>query len=415
MTTESTATTIAQYVDAHHADQIAFLREIVRVPSDTPPGNNNPPAEKAAELLAARGYTVERFAVPEQRVRDYGMVSVTNLIVRHKFGNGGPTIALNAHGDVVPPGDGWSFDPYGGEVKDGRMYGRGVAVSKSDIASFTFALEALKAAEKAGAKLNGTVELHFTYDEEFGGLVGPGYLLEQKATKPDFVIGASFSYAIVTAHNGCLQFEVTVHGTATHGSMPETGHDALQAANAILNAIYGKLPDLGKIKSKVAGINTPTMLVGQISGGTNTNVVPGKVVLKMDRRMIPEENPAEVEAQVRAMIEGAVAGRSGIRVEIKRLLLANALKPLPGQEKLVGALQKHGERVFGETIPALGVPLYTDARLYGEAGIPVVLYGAGPRTVPESNAKRADENLLLEDLRKATQVVACAVAELLSA
>jgi succinyl-diaminopimelate desuccinylase len=70
--------------------------------------------------------------------------------------------------------------------------------------------------------------------------------------------------------------------------------------------------------------------------------------------------------------------------------------------------------VFGEPIPAVGVPLYTDARLYGEAGIPVVLYGAGPRTVPESNAKRADENLVLEDLRKATQVVACAVAELLA-
>ena len=406
--------TIAPYVDAHHAQQIEFLRQIVRVPSDTPTGNNNPPAEKAAELLTAKGYTVERFAVPDDRVRDYGMVSVTNLIVRHKFGNGGPTVALNAHGDVVPPGDGWSFDPYDGNVKDGRMYGRGVAVSKSDIASFTFALDALQAAEKAGAKLNGTVELHFTYDEEFGGLLGPGYLLEINATNPDYVIGASFSYAIVTAHNGCLQFEVTVHGTATHGSMPETGDDALQAANAILNVIYGKLPDLGKIKSKVVGIGSPTMLVGQINGGTNTNVVPGKVVLKMDRRMIPEEYPAEVEAQVRAMIEGAVAGRTGIRVEIKRILLANAMKPVAGQEKLVAALQKHGERVFGEPIPAIGVPLYTDARLYAEAGIPVVLYGAGPRTVPESNAKRADENLLLEDLRKATQVVACAVAELLS-
>ena len=412
MTIEST---LAQFIDAHHAEQIEFLRQIVRVPSDTPPGNNNPPAEKAAELLTAKGYTVERFAVPEQRVRDYGMQSITNLIVRQKFGAGtGPTIALNAHGDVVPPGEGWSFDPYAGEIKDGRMYARGVAVSKSDIASFTYALAALKAAETAGAQLNGNVELHLTYDEEFGGLLGPGYLLEQKATKPDYVIGASFSYAIVTAHNGCLQFEVTVHGTATHGSMPETGHDALQAANAILNAIYGKLPDLGKIKSKVAGINTPTMLVGQIVGGTNTNVVPGKVVMKMDRRMIPEENPAEVEAQVRAMIEGAVAGRTGIRVDIKRILLANALKPLPGHEKLVAALQKHGERIMGEPIPAIGVPLYTDARLYGEAGIPVVLYGAGPRTVPESNAKRADENLLLEDLRKATQVVACAVAELLA-
>ena len=410
----NTQDTIGQYIDTHHAEQIEFLRQIVRVPSDTPPGNNNPPAERAAELLKAKGYAVERFAVPDERVRDYGMVSVTNLIVRHKFGSGGLTVALNAHGDVVPPGDGWSFDPYGGEVKDGRMYGRGVAVSKSDIASFTFALDALQAAEKAGAKFNGTVELHLTYDEEFGGLLGPGYLLEINATKPDYVIGASFSYAIVTAHNGCLQFEVTVHGTATHGSMPETGDDALQAANAILNAIYGKLPDLGKIKSKVAGINKPTMLVGQINGGTNTNVVPGKVVLKMDRRMIPEEYPAEVEAQVRAMIEGAVAGRTGIRVEIKRILLANAMKPVAGQEKLVAALQKHGERVFGELIPAVGVPLYTDARLYGEAGIPVVLYGAGPRTVPESNAKRADENLLLEDLRKATQVVACAVADLLS-
>jgi len=407
--------TLAQFIDSHHAEQIEFLRQIVRVPSDTPPGNNNPPAEKAAELLTAKGYNVERFAVPEQRVRDYGMQSITNLIVRQKFGTGtGPTIALNAHGDVVPPGEGWSFDPYGGEVRDGRMYARGVAVSKSDIAGFTFALDALKAAERAGAKLNGNVELHLTYDEEFGGLLGPGYLLEQKATKPDYVIGASFSYTIVTAHNGCLQFEVTVHGTATHGSMPETGHDALQAANAILNAIYGKLPDLAKIKSKVPGINTPTMLVGQIAGGTNTNVVPGKVVMKMDRRLIPEENPAEVEAQVRAMIEGAVAGRTGIRVEIKRILLANALKPLPGNAKLVAALQKHGERIMGEPIPAIGVPLYTDARLYGEAGIPVVLYGAGPRTVPESNAKRADENLLLEDLRKATQVVACAVADLLS-
>lgn len=407
--------TLAQFIDSHHAEQIEFLCQIVRVPSDTPPGNNNPPAEKAAELLTAKGYNVERFAVPEQRVRDYGMQSITNLIVRQKFGTGtGPTIALNAHGDVVPPGEGWSFDPYGGEVRDGRMYARGVAVSKSDIAGFTFALDALKAAERAGAKLNGNVELHLTYDEEFGGLLGPGYLLEQKATKPDYVIGASFSYAIVTAHNGCLQFEVTVHGTATHGSMPETGHDALQAANAILSAIYGKLPDLAKIKSKVPGISTPTMLVGQIAGGTNTNVVPGKVVMKMDRRLIPEENPAEVEAQVRAMIEGAVAGRTGIRVEIKRILLANALKPLPGNAKLVAALQRHGERIMGEPIPAIGVPLYTDARLYGEAGIPVVLYGAGPRTVPESNAKRADENLLLEDLRKATQVVACAVADLLS-
>ena len=406
---------LAAFVDAHHAGQVAFLREIVRVPSDTPPGDNEPAAAKAAELLGRLGHTVERHPVPEAFLRDYGMKSVVNLIVRHRFGTGGPTIALNAHGDVVPPGEGWTKPPYEGVVENGRMVARGVAVSKSDIASYTYALEALKAMARDGVRLNGTVELHFTYDEEFGGLAGPGWLLDHGLTKPDFAIAASFSYAIVTAHNGCLQVEVTVHGKATHGAIPKTGHDALRAANAILTAVYAEADRLEAVKSTVAGIDSPTFIVGTVAGGINTNVVPDRIVLRMDRRMIPEEDPAAVEARVREVIEGAVRAHVGIRVEIRRLLLARALKPLPGHEKLVAVLQRHGERVFGEPIPAVGVPLYADARLYGERGIPIVLYGAGPRTILEANAKRADENLLLEDLRRATQVVASAVADLLSA
>ncbi len=405
---------LAAFIDAHHAGQVAFLREIVRVPSDTPPGDNAPASAKAAELLERMGCTVERHPVPEAFLRDYGMRSVVNLIVRHRFGTGGPTIALNAHGDVVPPGEGWTKPPYEGVVENGRMYARGVAVSKADIAGYTYALEALKAAERDGARLNGTVELHFTYDEEFGGLAGPGWLLEHGLTKPDLAIAASFSYAIVTAHNGCLQFEVTVHGKATHGAIPATGHDALRAANAILTAVYAEADRLESVKSKVTGIDSPTFIVGTVAGGINTNVVPDRIALRMDRRMIPEEDPTAVEAGVRDLIEGAVRGRPGIRVDVRRLLLARALKPLPGHEKLVAVLQKHGRRVFGEPIPAVGVPLYADARLYGERGIPIVMYGAGPRTILEANAKRADENLVLEDLRRATQVVASAVADLLS-
>ena len=130
--------------------------------------------------------------------------------------------------------------------------------------------------------------------------------------------------------------------------------------------------------------------------------------------MIPEEDPAAVEARVRELIEAAVRGRDGIRVEIRRLLLARALRPLPGHEQLVAALRRHGQRVFGVDLPATGVPLYADARLYGEHGVPTVMYGAGPRTIAESNAKRPDENLLLEDLRRATHVVAGAVHDLLT-
>ena len=130
--------------------------------------------------------------------------------------------------------------------------------------------------------------------------------------------------------------------------------------------------------------------------------------------MIPEENPVEVEADdPRGDRRGRRRSARASTVEIKRLLLANALKPLPGNQPLVEAMQKHGEAVFGEPIPAMGTPLYTDVRLYGEAGIPAVIYGAGPRTVLESNAKRADEHLVLEDLRGATKVVARTLFDLL--
>jgi acetylornithine deacetylase/succinyl-diaminopimelate desuccinylase-like protein len=219
---------------------------------------------------------------------------------------------------------------------------------------------------------------------------------------------------VVTAHNGCLQMEVTVHGKMAHAAIPDTGVDALQGAVAILNALYARNGHYKSITSQVPGITHPYLNVGRIEGGTNTNVVPGKVVLKLDRRMIPEEVPAEVEAEVRGVIAAAAAGLPGITVDIKRLLLADSMKPLPGNEPLVQALQRHGEAVFGEPIPTSGTPLYTDVRLFSARGIPAAIYGAGPRTVLESNAKRADEHLVLEDLRRATKVVARTLLDLLA-
>ena len=401
------------WIDAHFGDEVKFLQQLVRVPTDTPPGNNAPHAERTAELLKDFGFDAEKHAVPAQEVKDYGLESITNLIVRRKYGSAGEglTVALNAHGDVVPPGEGWSHDPYGGEIDNGAIYGRATAVSKSDFASFTFALRALEAVAKPA---KGSVELHFTYDEEFGGLLGPGWLLDQGLTKPDLMIAAGFSYEVVTAHNGCLQMEVTVHGKMAHAAIPDTGIDALQGATKILNALYAQNTLYRKVTSEVAGITHPYLNVGRIEGGTNTNVVPGKVVFKLDRRMIPEENPVEVEAAIRKVIADAAAQSPGITVEIKRLLLANSMRPLAGNQPLVDAIQKHGAELFGEPIKAMGTPLYTDVRLYAEAGIPGVIYGAGPRTVLESNAKRADEHLVLEDLRRATKVIARTLADLLA-
>jgi succinyl-diaminopimelate desuccinylase len=409
------------WIDTHFDAEVRFLQELVRVPTDTPPGNNAPHAERTAELLAAMGLQAEKHPVPAAEVRACGLQSITNLIVRRRFGDGGPVIALNAHGDVVPPGEGWTHDPYGGEIVDGRLYGRASAVSKSDFASFTFALRALEAAaapkrgENAGpAPLRGAVELHFTYDEEFGGELGPGWLLSHGLTKPDYLIAAGFSYQVVTAHNGCLQLEVTLHGLASHAAYPDTGIDALQAATKLLVSLYAYNAVLRERRSKVEGITHPYLNVGRIEGGSNTNVVPGKVQLKLDRRMIPEEDTTAVEAELRALIANAVATSPGIRVEIKRLLLAQPLQPQTANRPLVEALQRHGHAIFGEPIPTSGTPLYTDVRLYGAYGVPAVIYGAGPHTVLESNAKRADEHLELEDLRRATKVIARALHDLLA-
>lgn len=413
-------TALDAWIDAHFDEQVQFLQALVQVPTDTPPGNNAPHAERTAELIQAFGFDAEKHVVPAQQVKDYGMESITNLIVRRPYGKGGKTIALNAHGDVVPPGEGWTKDPYGAQIEDGKMYGRATAVSKSDFSTFTFAVRALEAVAKPA---QGAVELHFTYDEEFGGELGPGWLLAQGLTKPDLMVAAGFSYEVVTAHNGCLQMEVTVHGKMAHAAVPHTGVDALQGAVAIMNALYAENVKYQQVTSQVPGIKHPYLNIGRIEGGTNTNVIPGKVVLKLDRRMIPEENPAEVEASIRAVIARATAdfntqrgytGEDAVRVDIKRLLLANAMTPLAGNQPLVEAIQTHGEAVFGTKPPAVGTPLYTDVRLYVERGIPGVIYGAGPRSVLESHAKRADERLELEDLRRATKVVARSLVDLLA-
>ena len=401
---------IRGYLRAHQEAETRFLAEIVKIPSDNPPGDCDPAAERVAKLLEGLGLAVERHKVPGALVRANGMISATNLIVRKTFGQGGPTIALNAHGDVVPPGTGWTHNPYGAEIVDGWMVGRGAAVSKSDIATYAFAMLAL---EKSGAALNGTVELHVTYDEEAGGEIGPRWLLDEGLTKPDLAIGAGFSYAVVTAHNGCLHLEVEALGRSAHAARPFTGIDALEAANAILSALYGWRGGLAARTSKVPGIGSPQMTVGLIAGGINTNVVPDRIVFRLDRRMVPEENPAEVEAELRAVIARAAETHPQAKVTVNRVLLAEPLTPTPAGEALTEALCRHATAVMGEKVAASGVPLYTDARHYAKAGVPIVLYGAGPHTIEEANAHRADERLPLADLYKATEVVALTLAELL--
>ncbi len=403
------ADAIRKFLASQRASETRFLAELVKAPSDNPPGDCRPHAERTAALLEELGLRVECHLVALDAVHANGMLSAVNLVVRERFGDG-PVIACNAHGDVVPPGLGWTTAPYGAEIHDGYMYGRGVAVSKSDFAVYTYALLALKASRE---RFGGTVELHFTYDEEVGGAIGPRWLLENNISKPDYVISAGFSYGIVTAHNGCLHLEVDVVGRSAHAARPETGVDALEAATGILTDLYAIAQRYSGTKSNIDGIDSPTLIVGLIAGGTNTNVVPDNVSFRIDRRIIPEEDSAQAEATLRSQIAKSAARWPGITCTVRRIMLAEPFLPAPGQGRLVEALAARASEVMGEEVGTHGVPIYTDARWYAAAGIPTVAYGAGPRTLLEANGHRADEKLKLDDLFKATEVVALALSDLL--
>lgn len=399
-----------QLVDERANEAVAMVQALVRVPSDNPPGDCAPHAAVACEQLEALGFDVEVHRVPADLVRANGMASATNLIVRHRFGPG-PTIALNAHGDVVPAGGGWTRDPYGGDIEDGWLYGRGAAVSKSDFATYAFALRALIDSD---VELEGTVELHFTWDEEIGGHVGPAWLLSEGLSHPDYAVCAAFSYDVVTAHNGCLHLEVTVHGKSAHAAWSSTGNDALEATTHILQDLYQYRDGLSDVHSSLPGLSHPTMVVGLIEGGINTNVVPDRVTFRLDRRILPEENPDEVEHDLRALLAASAEASPGINLSVERILLAKQFGPVGDAARLASVFCRRAGEILEQPVGTTALPLYTDARHYAEAGVATVMYGAGPKNPLDANGHRADERVPVETIHAATRVVAAALADLLA-
>jgi succinyl-diaminopimelate desuccinylase len=404
---------MVQWIQEHEEDLISFLKKLVQTPSDNPVGDCLPIARVLEKQLSGLGFeNVSLLEVDEESVKANGMISMANVLATTVFGEG-TNVVLNAHGDVVPPGLGWSVDPYGGEIIDGKMYGRGVAVSKSDIAAYTYAVLALNQIKE---KLSGSVDLAFTFDEETGGEIGPKWLIDKGHIKPDQAIVAGFSYSAVNAHNGCLHFEIKTTGKSAHAALPHTGIDAIEATSKIVNALYDYRKTLAEKKSSIPGIDFPTLNVGLISGGINTNVVPDECTIRVDRRLIPEEDFGAAETEFRELVHQAVAEISGIKIEIRKILHAKSFGPVPEDTPLVQALDANWKSILKEDgeLPVHGVPLYTDARHFFAAGIPTIMFGVGPKVLEEANGHRADENIRLSDLQAAAKIIACTLYDLLA-
>ncbi|MBO9129264.1 ArgE/DapE family deacylase [Bacillus sp. 165] len=409
---DSTKQAIVDWIDSEQQQLVTFLQELIAIPSDNPPGD----CEKIAMFIEQRltDYqfpNVTALNVEQKDVLANGMIKVTNIVSTTAFEGGtGLDIVLNSHGDVVAPGLGWTYNPYGGEIVDGKIYGRGAAVSKSDIAAYTFAVMALRPFSQ---QLSGKATLAFTFDEESGGMIGPKWLLDHGYIKPNLAIAAGFTYSIVNAHNGCLHLEIKVKGKSAHAAAPHTGHDAIEAMTGILQTLYDYRITLQQIHSDVLGIESPTLVVGLISGGINTNVVPDLCTIRIDRRLIPEEDGENVERQLCELIQQAASQYKGIVVEVKRILLAKSFGPTPEDSELIRTLSSNWKEMMQGNLVIHGVPLYADARLFAEAGIPTVMFGAGPRTLLEANGHRADEHVRVDDLVNATKIVALTLYDLL--
>lgn len=403
---------ILEQIESNKTELIKFLQELVATPSDNPPGDCREIAKVTAEklkFLQFRDTTL--YEVPKAEVISAGMVYGANVVAFQDFQNKDDMeITVNSHGDVVPPGSGWSVDPYSGAIIEGKLYGRGAAVSKSDIASYTFAVLALR---KVSEKLRGKISLAFTFDEETGGTLGPKWLLENQYISPDLAICPGFSYSLINAHNGCLHLEVKLKGKIAHAAEPQFGNDALEAMTEVLKVLYEYKDSLSNKVSLIDGIESPTLVVGLINGGINTNVVPGECTIRLDRRLIPEEDPIEVEEKLRSLIIQAISNYSDIEVDMQQILLAKSFGPVDKDLSLVKAIVKNTKNLYNEDLPVHGSPLYTDARHFFEKKIPVVLYGAGPKTLVEANGHRADEHVKIDDLMKATKVVALSLYDLL--
>jgi len=402
---------IDEFLVARRADQFSFLSALVQIRSENPPGASVEAREKIVALLSALELPITVHDVPEATASVRNYTDLANIVIRRAFGEG-PTLALSAHVDTAPTGPRWTAKPFGATITEGRMYGRGVSDGKGDLAAYVFAILAL---EEIAENLTGTVEVHVTFDGETGGELGARWLLAEEISAPTWAIVPGGAHAVGTSVTGVLNLDVEVKGQAAPAGRPQSGADALEAVSYVMKSMYAYRNGLSAIQSEIPGIGSPTLVVTEISGGTSPLSVPDRVTLSIDRRLLPEEDPDAVEAEITNLIGHGVVQVPGVVCAVRRQRLLPAIVANEGAALLAQSLQGHVGKVLEAEVPTYGVAHETAARHYANAGVPTFLYGAGSADVAALNTAGPDENLALDDLRIATKVLAAVMADWLSA
>ncbi|MDQ3984940.1 MAG: M20 family metallopeptidase [Actinomycetota bacterium] len=371
----------------------ARLRSLVQLPSENPPGNEAAVARLAAEMCEEMGLDTSLHEGAPNRPS----------IVARWTGSDGPTVSYCSHIDVIPAGDHqlWSVDPFGAEIRDGVMHGRGACDAKGPVAA---ALEAVAALRDAGFDPAGTLELQLVADEEAMGFKGTGYLVDRGIVSPDFaVVGEPTSLRVVRAQRGACWARITTRGVAGHGSAPERGVNAIRHMAEIILRLEEALPD---ITHPVLG--GPSIGVGTISGGAKVNVVPASCVAEIDRRSLPSETQEDVIRSIEGAVDLASKRFPEIEAKVECAFYAPPFE-VAENSPLVLRCREAVTETTGKAAQIMGFRGASDARFLAEAGADVVVMGPGDISL----AHTARESVELEEVYRAGIAYALVFAGLL--
>ena len=404
-------------------EAVEFTRELIRIPTVNPPGDFYEDAARCiGRGLNRAGFTSEYIAaegLPEHTAKHPRI----NVIGRREGARTGKTLHLNGHLDVVPAGGGWTKDPFGAEVADGKIYGRGTCDMKAGIAAAVFAAETLR---RAGVELGGAIEISGTVDEESGGYAGVAYLC-----KTGRVSAANTHFAIIpeplnvdricVGHRGVYWFDVVTHGRIAHGSMPYLGHSAIDDMGAILEAIRTELqPELAKRTTRVpvvpersrhATLNVNTVSGGQVGEDVQSPCVADRAHAIFDRRFLLEEGFDATKAEIQRLLESVAARVPGLRYDLTDRMVVHPTAT-PENSPVTQSLQAAISRVLHKEAQIIASPGTYDQKHFDRIGhIPhTVAYGPGILDL----AHQPDEWVSIDDLKNSIAVLAIAAARLLN-
>lgn len=379
---------------------VAFLQELVRIPSVNPPGDVRAAIAAVQEKLTPEGFTAEIIAAEEEK---------PNIVARLERGEG-PTLLFNAHVDVVPIGEeaAWTYPPFGAEIHDGRVYGRGAGDDKASVTAQVMAAIALA---RSGVPLRGTLIVNEVADEEIGGEKGAQLIANSESIRPDFVIvGEQTLNRICVGEKGGQGTRVTVYGRAAHGALPWEGANAIEGMARVIVALQDELwPKLAERKHPYFHPSSAT--VSMIEGGVKTNVVPDRCSIFIDRRIIPGETPEGVVAEIREIAERAVANLPGLRVEVDGAGWRGREATLLPEDSGVVQAMLAANSFLGFDTTLTGFSMGTDGRHFAAKGYPTIIYGPGDPSL----AHKPDEWVGIDEVMDATKAYALAALAILGA